>query len=188
MNDTPWRALLTLWMSLWHQMWFQSLHTGQALLYRHSWPIFGPLGPFWWPQKGNFMSKLIPFAPPIVTNPAFWPLKRSSYAQNNQIWSQMSDDAPSGWSPKVQCILVALYGILAIWGVPNGLIWAPKWAPMVQKWVMLHNKYHVPTSGHFGPSDDLFRGQKVGFVTIGGYKGDQYAHEIALWGPPKGIQ
>ena len=64
MNDTPWRALLTLWMSLWHQMWFQSLHTGQALLYRHSWPIFGSLGPFWRPQKGNFMSKLIPFVAP----------------------------------------------------------------------------------------------------------------------------
>ena len=45
-------------------MWFQSLHTGQALLYRHSWPIFGPLGPFWRPQKGNFMSKLIPFVAP----------------------------------------------------------------------------------------------------------------------------
>ena len=59
---------------------------------------------------------------------------------------------------------------------------------MVQKWVMLHNKYHVPTSGHFGSSDDLFRGQKVGFVTIGGYKGDQFAHKIALLGPPKGPQ
>ena len=64
MNITPWRALLTLWMPLWHQMWFQSPHTGQALRYRHSWPIFGPLGPFWWPQKGNFMSKLIPFVAP----------------------------------------------------------------------------------------------------------------------------
>ena len=42
--------------------------------------------------------------------------------------------------------------------------------------------------GHFGPSDDLFRGQKVGFLTIGGYKGGQYAHKIALLGPPKGIQ
>ena len=43
---------------------------------------------------------------------------------------------------------------------------------MVQKWVMLENNYLVPTSGHFGPSDDLFRGQKVGFVNIGGYKGE----------------
>ena len=59
---------------------------------------------------------------------------------------------------------------------------------MVQKWVMLHNKYHVPTSGHFGPSDDVFRDQKAGFVTIGGYKGDQFAHKIALLGPPKGPQ
>ena len=34
------------------------------ILARHSWPIFGPLGPLWWPQKGNFMSKLIPFVAP----------------------------------------------------------------------------------------------------------------------------
>ena len=108
-------------------------------IYRHSWPIFGPLGPFWWPQKGNFMSKLIPFAPPIVTNPAFWPLKRSSYAQNNQIWSQMSDDAPSGWSPKVQCILgwICDYwglqrGSVCSWNCPLG---ASKRDPVVQKWI-----------------------------------------------------
>ena len=51
-------------MSLWHQIWFQSLHTGQALLDRHNWSIFGLLGPFWRPQKGNFMSNLIPFVTP----------------------------------------------------------------------------------------------------------------------------
>ena len=43
-------------------------------------------------------------------------------------------------------------------------------------------------SGHFGPSDDHFRGQKAGFVTIGGHKRDQFAHKIALLGPPKGPQ
>ena len=41
---------------------------------------------------------------------------------------------------------------------------------------------------YFGPYDDLFRGQKAGFVTIGGHKGDQFAHKIALLGPPKGPQ
>ena len=51
-------------MSLLHQIWFQSLHTGQALLERHNWSIFEHLNPFWRPQKGNFMSILIPFVAP----------------------------------------------------------------------------------------------------------------------------
>ena len=36
-------------------------------------------------------------------------------------------------------------------------------------------------AGHFGPSDDLFRGQKADFGTIGGPKGGCFAH----LGPPR---
>ena len=183
-------------MSLWHQIWFQSLHTGQALLYRHSWPIFGPLGPFWWPQKGNFMSKLIPFVAPnshksSLLSPEkiiIWPkitrfgpkcqmmLHLGGHQKCSAFWTLYMEFRPfEGFQMDLFVHKMAFWGHL-------------KWAPMVQKWVMLHNKYHVPTSGHFGPSDDLFRGQKVGFVTIGGYKGGQFAHKIALFGPPKGPQ
>ena len=43
-------------------------------------------------------------------------------------------------------------------------------------------------SGQFGPSDDLFRGQKAGFVTIGAPKMDDFAYKMAFWGPPEGPQ
>ena len=57
------------------------------------------------------------------------------------------------------------------------LLWPPSWSII---W-------------HLGPNlanlDNLmifFRGQKTGFVTIGGQKRDQFAHAIALLGPTKG--
>ena len=53
---------------------------------------------------------------------------------------------------------------------------------------MEHHLTFGTKSGYFGPYDDLFRGQKAGFVTIGGHKGDQFAHKISLLGPPKGPQ
>ena len=41
-------------------------------------------------------------------------------------------------------------------------------------------------SGHFGPSDGLFRGFRGHFGTIGGPKRVCFAHKMAVWGPQKG--
>ena len=127
-------------MSLWHQMWFQSLHNGQALLYRHSWPIFGSLGPFWRPQKGNFMSKLIPFVAP--NSHKFYllaPEKIIRWPKMNMFVSQMSNNAQARWSTKVKCVLDPILvflgfqrGLICSW---NGLFGALRRAPKVQKWV-----------------------------------------------------
>ena len=50
---------------------------------------------------------------------------------------------------------------------------------------MEHHLTFGTKSGYFGPYDDLFRGQKAGFVTIGGHKGNQFAHKITILGASK---
>ena len=42
-------------------------------------------------------------------------------AQGEQIWSEISDDAPSGKSPLIKCIFGLQNGILRLSRVPKGL-------------------------------------------------------------------
>ena len=182
-------------MSLWHQIWFQSLDTGQALLYRQTWPIFGPLGPFWAPQKGNFMSKLIPIVAPNSHKSSLlapeeviiWP-KIIKFGPKCQMMLHLGGHQRCNafWTLGMEFWLFEGFQMdlfvhkMGSWGHLNELNGSKMGLASQQ----------IPCNNFWSlwPSDDLFRGQKVGFVTIGGYKGDQYAHEIALLGPPKMIQ
>ena len=63
-------------------------------------------------------------------------------ANSDQVWSEISYNAPFGWSPQVECLLDPSYGTLIVCWVPNGpifsedgLLGASKRAPMVDIWV-----------------------------------------------------
>ena len=175
-------------MSLLHQIWFQSLHTGQALLERHNWSIFEHLNPFWRPQKGNFMSILIPFVAPDSHKSNLlapekiirWPkVTRSWYmifvVKHDPFlnhWSSFRCPNKSIWNPSNgQYSIQSDQNALHLW-------WPPRWSIV---W-------------HLGPNLIILgiwwslQGPKGWICDYWGRKGDQFAHKIALLGPSKGPQ
>ena len=64
---------------------------------------------------------------------------------------------------------------------------------MVQKCIlsvvttsMEHCRIFQTISGHIGPFDDLYRGQKAGFGTLSGHRRAIFAHKLTFWEPQEG--